>query len=189
MAHKRRRKHLPFEVFRKEFLRLLGRRRADKIIQRILEDERSKNLCVRLLWDYQDTPCLAEMSERYLHFREFVLQEAINGVSLASNIFESLERRPQQVMEMKKALVLLRDLSKQPHIRLPLKQLGRDRDWSAVLRAKDQLEARLQCRLPHKTVAILVNVADEASDRQLPLLLPDAVEAALKRLRKRLLSA
>jgi hypothetical protein len=203
MANKRQRKHLPFEVFRKEFLRLLDRRNADKIIQRILKNEQSKHLCVRLLWNYVNTPRLAEMSEKYLNSRESALQEAIDGLNLAIRFLErrdtspgkgtqrhvALPKKPKDIAALKDVLAHLRELHDEPHIRLPLKQLGRDRDWSAALYAKDQLEARLQCRLPYKTVAILLNVADEASDRQLPVLVASAVEAGLKHLRKRLLSA
>src|SRR6266849_5342562 len=177
-----------FEKFRTDFLRVLkDHYAAESLIPIILKDKVLSKQCAALLW-----PCvnnssahLAEISKKWWAYWDSELKVAIRGAKALENIYTKFDSKPRRVKFMNK---LRWDLfvKQRKLIALPSKALGRDRDWTSVLRAKDNLESLICKPLPYPTLAALLNAAYVASGQKNKEHTAQAIRMALTRLSRRL---
>jgi hypothetical protein len=180
-----------FDVFRKQFpqslrnQRVLGSRR---LILRILKDETLRNECAYLVWLCVDNSRThpTEVSKKWCAYWNSEFEAAIRGAKAVANIYTELVSNPRCVKSMDKLRDALLE-RRRKLMRLPSKMLGRDRDWTPVLYAKNKLESLLGEPLPDLTLAALLNAAYATCGQKQQEFKANAVRMALIRLRGRLL--
>jgi hypothetical protein len=166
--------------FQAAFLTELKQQDADTDVRKLLKDEQRRELAVALAWQYVTTPLLIRASREYVKLRQSLLKEAVPGVEAAIQFFSSVDDQPGIRADLNKALTALRQHTRKPALALPQKQLGRDRDWTAVRWIKKQL------KIKHDVVAVIINAADSAYRTGQRPVDAENVSKALLRLDKRL---
>jgi len=195
------------DAFRDQFLAQLNawpRSIAGSFFQTILKDDGIKNLCVFLFWDYANQEQPPQLSKKYIDHQNKLIVDAIFHASEILKIARQLEVMgltvPARIRKAQETgLAFLRSLQQQRlyvgrkkrRLHLAAKDLGRDRDWSAVRRAKELLEGALQQKnllegqLSDEILVDLVNEADAAAGRKRRAIDADDVKKGLKRLAAR----
>jgi hypothetical protein len=188
MTKRSNRTALPsFEKFRTAFLGVLkDHYAAEPLIPNILKDKAVGEQCAGILWPCVDPNAnFPEISKNWRASWNPKFEDAIRGVEAAVTIYTIFDRKPLRVRFLNK----LRDelLKKQQRrTTLPSKALGRDRDWTSVLHAKDSLESLLCTPLPDPALAALLNAAYVASGQENKEYTAQAIRMALTRLSRRL---
>jgi len=165
-------------AFQAAFLAELKQQDADTDVRKLLKDEQRRELGAALAWHYVKAPDLIQLSRRYVHTRQSLLKEAVPGVEAAIRFFTLVDDQPGIRADLRKALNVLRYCK--PPLALPAKQLGRDRDWTAVRGIKEQL------KIKDDVVAIIINAADKAYRTGRRPVDAENVSKALLRLNERL---
>lgn len=146
----------------------------------LLKDKIRRELAAGLAWQYVTTPLLIQMSLKYVKLRQSLLKEAVPGVEAAIRFFTLVDDQPGIRADLNKALTALRQHTRKPALALPQKQLGRDRDWTAVREIKEQL------KIKDDVVAVILNAADKAYRSRRRPVDAENVAKSLLRLNKRL---
>jgi hypothetical protein len=176
-----------FEEFHTRFVRVLKNHyTAEPLIPDIVKDEVLGMRCADLLWLCVNDSFtrLAEISKKWCTHWDSAFNTAIRGTEIMAEIYTTFDRKPHHVEYINN---LRRDLLEKQRKLTALrpKSLGRDRDWSSVLFAKDNLESLLGSPLPGATLAALLNAAYKATGRETKDLTVDAIGMALTRLNRR----
>jgi hypothetical protein len=176
-----------FEEFHTRFLHVLKNHyTAEPLISDILKDGVLGKRCADLFWLCVNDSFerLAETSKKWCAHWDSEFNAAIRGVEAMTEIYTTFDRKPCHVEYMNE---VRRDLLEKQRKLTALrpKSLGRDRDWSAVLFAKDNLEFLLDSPPPGATLAALLNAAYKATGRETKNLTVEAIGMALTRLNRR----
>jgi hypothetical protein len=180
-------------VFRTTFLRVLqSYYNADAVIARILKDKTLQEHCAVLLWltvnDARER--LARQTDREHTLWASKLDEAIKGTKAMEQIYVVLDNKPHLAEYMS---TLRSDLEKKRKavdtaFASP-KHYGTNRDWFIVQYAKITLEALVRLPISNRTIADLLNAADEVVGRTFARKKTQVEEAdvtmGLRRLNKR----
>jgi hypothetical protein len=200
-----KRSAVSFPDFSHRFLKELDSNyRHDPLVRDILKDEALRLQCAAFLslCVHESINHRAETSETWIAYWNSKFNDAIRGLKAAANIYTHIEGKPGRAKILGKLLQEILEIQRrrqhalQPTI--PSKWLGRDRDWTLVQYAKDNLEPLFRTRLPrrksilrkglpHRTLAALLNAALKASEQEKQYS-AEAVQRALGRLKKKTLN-